>query len=376
MITLEQSSSYTDSAISSRLAAPIRVCLLVGDRRTIHCGVKDYAQRLAAALMDIGIVADVFAPDGWTLLSWLRLCTNAAIRAFDIIHIQYPSIGHRASLGPHLLGAVPGLPPVIVTLHEYSAMPLLQRRSTHLFRLTSNTVIFTADAERHAFGRSATPIEVIPIGSNVPEFVGTTARERTIVYFGQIRPAKGLEQFLDLANYSITLKRPFTFRVIGSVPDRRRLYYETIRGRAARQVKWDIGASMEDVGRLLATSLAAYLPFPDGATFRRGSLLASLTNGLPVITTIGPHTPRELMDVVMSAGHIQVALEHIERLNNSPVELDVRSRAARSFASKFQWRTIATEHQRIYKSLFVRKLAGSSRLCSIHQNSRAPAERF
>src|SRR5579863_9781322 len=110
------------------------ICLVFGDNRTLHCGVKDYSYRLAEALGNIGLGVELLAPDDWGLKSWLLFCEKLRHSQFDIVHIQYPSIGNRKSLCPHLLGAMRVAKGTVVTLHEHSSLPILQRASTNLFR--------------------------------------------------------------------------------------------------------------------------------------------------------------------------------------------------------------------------------------------------
>src|ERR1035441_9803138 len=114
---------------------------------------------------------------------------------------------------------------VVVTLHEFSALPLSQRISTHLFRFTSDQLLFTVDTEAAKYGHSSVTKQVIHIGSNVPVFSTDLQREPIVLYFGQIRPNKGLEEFLELASHSQQLGKPFKYVVIGSVPQRRAAYY-------------------------------------------------------------------------------------------------------------------------------------------------------
>jgi glycosyltransferase involved in cell wall biosynthesis len=327
----------------------LEVCLIVGDNRAVHCGVKDYARRLGNALEGIGLSAEVLAPDDWGVKSLLRFREKLRRRQFDIVHLQYPSNGNRKSLCPHVLGAMKVARRAVVTLHEHSSLPILQRASTHLFRWTADRVLFTAEAEAMRYGRAGDEGRVIHIGSNVPASPPADARAATVLYFGQIRPNKGLEEFLELAARSLRFNRPFKYQVIGSAPERRAGYYKALRANATPGVEWLIDLPFEQVAALMTGSLAAYLPFPDGASYRRGSLLAALTNGLPAITTVGTATPHDMIDVLLPAASPEAALAHIERLSGAPDEVNALSRTARLFAEKFSWREIARQHEEVYK---------------------------
>jgi glycosyltransferase involved in cell wall biosynthesis len=326
----------------------LSICLIAGDNHTPYCGVKDYAIGLAKALEKIGMRAELLAPPDWSVHSFLCFCGQLRQRNFDIIHVHYPSIGHRHSLCPHFVGTRVANR-VVVTLHEYSYMPISQRASTHLFRWTADLLLFTTEAELMSYGRSGVARRVIHIGSSVPAWSVELPRSPNVLYFGQIRPDKGLEEFLELARRSFQRGRPFNFRVIGSVPPRRAEFYEDMRARSAPEIEWLMNLPSEQVSELMSSSLAAYLPFPDGASYRRTSLIAALTNGLPVITTIGPATPREMIDVLLPAAGSSDALAHLERLNSSSDELHASSSKGRLFAEKFSWEEIARQHEQAYK---------------------------
>jgi glycosyltransferase involved in cell wall biosynthesis len=336
------------------------ICLLVGDNHTAHCGVKDYALRLASALGEVGLPTEVMAPPAWNSKEFLPFSRMLQQRKFDVVHLQYPSIGHRASLWPHWMGRMELGTVSVVTLHEFSALPRSQRISTHLFRLTANQLIFTSEREMHCYGRSRVPKRVVHIGSNVPSFPAPSSRNFNVLYFGQIRPDKGLEAFLELARDSELQSLPLNFQILGSVPERRSSYYAALREGASAQIQWTIDPPFEKVGRIMASSLAAYLPFPDGASYRRGSLLAALSNGLPVITRVGPATPYELVPEILPARTAAQALAHLQLLLGSPHEVQQLGSAARVFAERFSWPRIAREHLQIYEDA-LRSVRGASK---------------
>ena len=149
---------------------------------------------------------------------------------------------------------------------------------------------------------------LIPIGSNIAVAPGDTydraawrarlqvgADETLLAYFGLISRSKGLDTLLDAL---ARLPAHFRLLVIGgaATAPEDRVYADAIRQQIERlglerRVTVTGHCPAEEVSaHLLAADIAA-LPFADGASFRRGSLLAALAHGLPVVTTI-PLEPR------------------------------------------------------------------------------------
>lgn len=333
----------------------LRVGFIVGGDHTLHCGVRDYAQRLAEALAKIDVHAEVWAPKDWSVSSVVELRRKLRASNLDVLHVQYPSIGFRSSPVPHLFNLMAVAKASIVTLHEFSALPRAQQLFTQLFRFTTSRLIFPSGYERllynHRLGDVGVPQVVVPIGSNVPSAPVVGARNHTVLYFGQIRPNKGLEAFLELAKQSIASKRPFNFKVMGSVPGSHKWYMRSLRSSPLPAMEWALDLSFAAVAETLANSFAAYLPYPDGASARRGSLLAALANGLPVISTLGAATPPELRRVLIPTLTPAEALLALDELHYDPQRSKRLGVASRIYAKKYCWSSIANQHRDIYREL-------------------------
>jgi glycosyltransferase involved in cell wall biosynthesis len=331
----------------------LRVAFIVGDNHTPYCGVKNYARSLAQALAQRDIEAHVLTPEDWGSRSVMRFTRQIGKGDYDIVHLQYPSIGYRGSLFPHLLGLMKLADASVVTLHEYSALPRLQKISTQLFRGAARTLIFCSHYERSLYDRHlltvGAPQVVIPIGSNVPAATTSGSRDATVVYFGQIRPNKGIEQYLSLAKQSIESKRQFAFHIIGSAPGVHQSYMSDLRRNAPQAVKWSIDLEFTKVSEVLAGSFAAYLPFPDGVSERRGSMLAALTNGLPVLSTIGAATPPEMLPVLLPTRSSGEALSLLDQLSKDPERCSEICVASRIHAARYAWSSIAAQHVLAYQ---------------------------
>ena len=335
--------------------ASLKVCFLAGNNHTPHCGVKDYAYGLASALEERGIEAQVHAPADWKLTTFLKLRRDLQAARFDILHVQYPSIGFRYSLFPHIAGLTRIAPSTCVTLHEYSRLPQMQKLSTHLFALSTRLILFTTAEERTLFsGRKSddsAPRHVIPIGSNVPETPASDPIQSDVLYFGQIRPDKGIEAFLELARLSVKADVAIRFQIIGACVPRHQEYLQFLQISTPANVEWILGAPLAEVGVRMSSALAAYLPFPDGASYSRGSLIGALVNSLPVISTCSAATPEPLARVILRADNPKNALAHIRALQNSPaLRLEVAT-ASCSLGKQFSWASVAEAHHGLYDRL-------------------------
>jgi glycosyltransferase involved in cell wall biosynthesis len=106
---------------------------------------------------------------------------------------------------------------------------------------------------------------------------------RVLIYFGSISPNKQIPWILD-AWRAARARGPTALIVIGD-----RLEIETsVEERRFLSVHSFLSSA--DVSRALQAADVLALPFIDGASERRGSLMAGLSHGLPVVTTIGPAT--------------------------------------------------------------------------------------
>ncbi len=344
-----------DSSRPQTSGLSLKVCLLVGSSHIRHCGVKDYAYGLAEALVKHGVDAEVHAPHDWKLGSFLALRSRLRAARFDVLHVQYPSIGFRYSLLPHLAGLTGIAPATFVTLHEYSRLPRPQRLSTHLFSLSTRAMLFTTAEERRSFsgkewnGRSS--LQVVPIASNVPEAPPSHTPEPVVLYFGQIRPEKGIEAFLELALLTSRSGQTLEFQVIGACIPQYEEYLQQLRRNAPPNVKWIVGAELIEVALLMSSALAAYLPFPDGASYRRGSLIGALVNGLPVISTCSAMTPDSLARVVLRADTPDQALAQLRLIQESPERRQEVSDAGRSLGLQFRWSSVAKAHSLLYQNV-------------------------
>ena len=334
---------------------PLRVTLVTGSFPPDHCGVGDYSARLAEALGEMGVHVDVLHGGQWNLRRLPALIRDLDRLRPDLVHIQYPTIGYGRGLAPQGLAGLIRKWPVVTTIHEFSQSHALRQLALLPFSHGAG-LVFTTDQERCAYQircrRIRGIIATIPIGSNVPFHPSLVRDEKHVVFFGLIRPNRGIEDVLDLARIVKDQGLGLSIEIIGN-DDIRYLDYSKQLQQTARSmnVQWTPGLSLEQVGARLGRARFAYLPYPDGASPRRGSLLAALGNGAVVLTTVGAQTTPDMRTAIAQVASPAGAALRLKSLLASPAETAELVRRSMSVASAFSWSNIAERHVELYGRL-------------------------
>ncbi|MBK9710592.1 MAG: glycosyltransferase family 4 protein [Kouleothrix sp.] len=372
----------------------------------------------------------------WGWRSWRAVIAALAQTRPDVLHIQYQTgaYGMRPAINllPWRLKRLPARPAVAVTAHDLllpylfpKAGPLRDWVTWRLLRdadalVVTNEADFAQVAEIRHMESGAADLRtrtgqpgprpqapsLIPIGSNIdvaPQEgydraawrarLGVAAGETLVAYFGLISRTKGLDVLLGAL-----ARLPATFRLLivggAATAPEDRAYAAEIERRAAalglgpRLITTGHCPAPEVSAHLLAADLAA-LPFADGASFRRGSLLAALAHGLPTVTTppaegqspktkdqgqaagfVDPRSlaPRPVVDgesaLLVAPGDEQALAGAIERLAGDAALRARLASGGRAVAAQFSWDEIAARHEELYERLSQRATAarGSSSL--------------
>jgi glycosyltransferase involved in cell wall biosynthesis len=339
----------------------MKIAMICG-KPGIACGVADYTGHLVFNLQTASVQVHPLVVQTWDLLKSPTLLRQALSLKVDAIHIQYPAAVYGKGLAPQGLAFLSSVHkiPVVVTVHEFSQTHVLRRVATAPF-LCADALIFTNRFELENFGQrffwSQHKLNVAPVGSSVPYLNSTKRNDLEVVYFGLIRPNKGIEEFLDLAESSQSANQSYKFLLIGSPQIGERSYFDQIQSRLDMllNVRLESGLSPEQVAQHLSSARFAYFPFPDGASERRTSLLAAMGNGLLVLTTSGKHTPPDLEGAVKFVRDPEDALRQLQMLSNSLQAREALQRESIRFVKRFSWESITEKHIQIYASLISRK---------------------
>lgn len=331
----------------------MKVVMVTGSFPPDVCGAGHYTEQLVTALNLRGVSVEVITGARWGLGNAPSLLRRISESDADITHIQYPTVGYGRKLGPQFVALFQR---GVVTLHEASQTHILRRLSLYPFFLAHH-IIFTNRFEQAYCSRIAPWVSqrssVIHIGSNMP--VGHADGERTlneIIYFGLIRPAKGLENVLELASILKQRGSRMSVRVIGLSLSEHQRYLESLQARSASlPIVWDLGLPDAATADRLARAAYAYAPYPDGASERRGSLLALLANGVATVTTRGEQTPPALDKVVEFAASPAEAAVILDSLAVDAGRRRRLSELSIRYASQFSWSTIADQHIKVYRTV-------------------------
>ncbi|EFO79686.1 glycosyl transferase, group 1 [Oscillochloris trichoides DG-6] len=383
----------------------MRIALLTGEYPPQPGGIGDYTQHLSSALADQGL--DVAAltlregrlvacrPDGgvdllsapglsWSAWAWPKL--HAAIRGWqpDWLHIQYQTGAYRMRAGinllPHSLRMVGGAPKIAVTFHDLLLPYLFPKAGrvrvwvNQILARDADLVIATNAADAATLRGWGVPrLATIPIGSNIavappPGYdrrawragLGISDDAFVVAYFGLLSPSKGVDLLVE-ALAAAPPAQAWRLLIIGGAatapPDvafAAQLEHRIVQlGVAGQIIRTGHVESSAVSGHLLAADCVA-LPFHDGASLRRGSLLAALAHGCAVITT----TPSEpSAHALLTAGPGAICIPVDDRaalgaaLHQVAGDTSLRralGQAGQAAVAGLGWPEIARAHRQVY----------------------------
>jgi len=381
-------------------AAPTKHKLLVitGTWPPLRCGVGDYTRELCRELAKLpwevhvltsrlageqvpGVTLHPLAETwSWPVLDQVENCIRELQP--DVVNLQWPTAVYGRSLAVNGLAwrlrrAFPGLP-LVTTLHELRYFKPWTRLRV-LPSLKHSRRIILVDPQdalvvKNLAPNSASRCRVIPIGSNLPPAegrgfdraarrrqLGFQARDFVVTFFGFANPPKGLETLLEALRQTQEAAGGVQFLLLSQL--------EGNYGARLRAAIHDLGleeitrtvdyAGPRETAERLACADCAVLPFLDGIAWKRGSVMACLAQGLPVISTLPAVPPFEhggnaLLVPARDPGALAAA---IGRLRQDP---DLRARlgqAGRRLAEKFSWPEIARQQHDTLMEAMAQNLA-------------------
>jgi glycosyltransferase involved in cell wall biosynthesis len=240
-------------------------------------------------------------------------------------------------------------------------------------RVCDLTIATNGGDYTHLKGR-ARNLAAIPIGSNIHAPItdertrqawrstqGYAAESLVIGYFGFLNHTKGGLDLVKVAARLLptlpTLHLLMIGEQVGASDPTNYAYLQQVkgliemRGLTAR-VKWTGPLPNAEVSAALSACDLLLMPYADGASLRRGTLMAGLAHGCAIVTTTPAAPIPELVAgrdlIYVPAGNIEAAAHAVQALVADPPRLAALRHHARLASSQFTWESIAAAHEEEY----------------------------
>lgn len=320
----------------------MKITLITGEFPPQQGGVGDFTRELARALAAPGHTVHVLTSrgdsepgdagepyathrlvPGWGWGCWRAIRRWIAEYRPDVVNIQYQAAAYAMRLPIHLLPwrlrRLADRPAIVVTYHDLK-VPYLFPKAGPLRRQAVLTLVRWADAaivtneedrlDLSRYPSLASSVVVIPIGSNIAvrppagydlavwrSRYGVGPSDFLLAYFGFLNESKGgetlIRAFHKLAVESPAGMNPHLLMIggqVGSSDPTNRAYLDHIEALIAQlgldeRVHRTGYTPPEEVSANLLAADVCVLPYRDGASFRRGSFMAALAHGRPIVST-------------------------------------------------------------------------------------------
>lgn len=382
----------------------MRLALITGEYPPLPGGVGDYTRELARALQARGHTVAVWTDrrgEGdanspvpvyrvvrrWDPSAWRDLGRSLRPWRPDAVLLQYQAAAYGLGGSIHLWPLVArlwlGPTPVVVTFHDLrvpylfpKAGPLRAWSVRFLARRADGVIVTNHEDEAALRSAGIRPLWRIPIGSNIapPDPLPEAAEARRhlglpldrplVGFFGFLHPSKGFDVLLEalarLAAEGLSVGLVHIGAAVSPSDPPQAAYAHACRRRIvavglADRV-WETGyRSPAEVSMAFAAVDVCALPYRDGASFRRGTLMAALAHGRAVVTTF----PRVPIPELRDGEHARLVPPEdpqalASALREVLVDAALRARleaGARALARAFTWDRIAAQVEAVVETL-------------------------
>jgi glycosyltransferase involved in cell wall biosynthesis len=394
----------------------MKVIFLTGEYPPMQGGIADHTACLAQYLIPQGVEPSVLMSRRWQEIASAPTAgehhlptppiyplipnwgwrTWPAVSGFlkkhrpDVLHIQYQAAAFD------LKGWVNWLPwylkkgrsrtCVVTTFHDLRIPYLfpkagpLRRRSMLALARYSDGVICTNQEDFNQLANERSPrLNLIPLGSNVepqppPGYdrdawrrqYGATPETLLLAYFGFLNESKGGEELIEalalLRQGGVDARLLFIGGEVGHADPTNVAYAEKVQALIDRhhlaEVVYRTGYT--DLSHVSANLLAAdvvVMPYRDGVSFRRTTLIAALRHGRPVVST-RPADPGLMPEIkpgqnmLLAPAHNSFGLaETIAPLAGNAALQEKLATGAKALGNLFDWDRIAQETAALYRTV-------------------------
>lgn len=366
----------------------MRIGIVTGEYPPMQGGVGAFSHILATTLRAQGHEVCMFSGPqsrqtddiplrqtrAWGIRSLVAIKQWATGNALDVINLQFQTAAYQMSPWIHFLPRWAGKIPVVTTFHDLRFPYLFPKAGKlrdwivmHLAKTSAGVI--TTNHEDYERVKHLPCSAIVPIGSNIltdllPGYnrrawrkkVGAGDNDFLLAYFGFLNRSKGMDTLLDslalLCDENIPAKLVMIGGRTGTSDPTNATYADEIdrklnRPQLAGRIAWTGFVSETEVTAFLHAANAVVLPFLDGASYRRGTLMAAIQHDCAIITT----TPQVTIPAFKQAenmlfvppGDARALSAAIKTLYTSPGLCETLRQGAARLKHEFEWSSIAQQ---------------------------------
>lgn len=301
----------------------------------------------------------------------------------EIVDIQYQAAAYN--MNSPAINILPwrlkGVAKNVVTFHDLRVPFLFPkagrwRKTTINFmaRQAHGVIVTNAEDYRKLTPLLTKPLIQIPIGSNIEAYtpnhieiaeardqLGLKVHDCLLGYFGFLNESKGADTLLQaLTHLDDRFHLVFIGGQTGTSDPTNAAFLEQIKNSVSElnlktRVHWTGFLSDARVSSFLHAADMLVMPYRDGASLRRGTLMAALAHGRPLITTQPSETTLELLHKknvwLIQAGNVLQLVDAVMTIANQPELRQTLGEEAANTAMMFTWEKIAARSIEFFKTL-------------------------
>ena len=361
------------------------------------CSIGDFTKMLVPELVRAGVEVAVFTGEdyggpgeaegakvlrlarGWGPASLTRIARAARDEKIGPLLVQYaPDLYPPSSAWIHFLPLAmrclaPGVRTVL-SMHTVGGPDFASKAGAGLMLATSTAILNTNEEVTSLIGkymlRALRKLGEVPIGANIEPAGGAERRNEArkaardkvrveeglspegfiLAHFGFYYPGKGAGQILEAAGRPKEGGRDFRLFMIGGRRADDEGFYPRLQERAGAlglggDVVWTGYVPDERVSEILLAADMFLAPFEGGVSPRRGSLMAAIAHGLPLVSTPSKIETRYFRAgenfAPVPFGDARALAVDVSALMADPARRDRLRAGAGALADVFSWPSIA-----------------------------------
>lgn len=328
------------------------------------------------------------AVERWDFSAWSRIIELLKHIRPQVLNIQYQTAAYQMHPGvnflPWRLRPLDVTPGVVTTFHDLKLPYLFPKAGAlrswvtrALIMGSEATIVTNVEDQIQAQAYAARNLNLIPIGSNIDaqapegyergewrERWGVGPEETLLSYFGFLNESKGGETLFRALAQLVRSGQDVKLLVIGGrvgSSDPTNIAYlqkmETLIEELglADRVSWTGYVDGREVSANFWASDICVLPYRDGASFRRGTLMAALAHGLPIVSTYPEVGVAEIVEdenvALVPPDDVEALASKVSQVAASSALRRRLARGAAALATMFSWESIAQRTMRVYHEM-------------------------